>query len=269
VSVARINLLLILLLLIRGCLNSKCRCFARGPLNATEPVQFPESMWTSPQDGNINWEAYQCKSFECLNSRAAKKVFADCLDCFDLSGREKNRWMIAPGGVDFTIEEVLALKPRIRIGLDIGGGTASFAVRMREHNVTIVTSTLNLGGPFNNFIAQRGVMPIFMSISQRLPFWDNTLDLVHSMHVLSNWIPDESLEFILFDIDRVLRPGGILWLDHFFCVRSQLENTYIPMITRLGYKELKWEVGKKLDRGEKLQEVYLSALLEKPHAARL
>lgn len=249
-----------------------CRCLARGPENPTEPIPFPDSLWTQPSDGNIRWSAYDCKNFDCLNTRAQRKVFADCLDCFDLQGRELHRWTgnpSAPGAVDFTVEQVVALKPGgLRIGLDIGGGTGSFAVRMREHNVTIITSTLNLNGPFNNFIAQRGVVPFFMSIGVRFPFWDNTLDIVHSMHVLSNWIPFDALEFIFYDIDRVLRPGGLLWLDHFFCIQSELDSVYTPLIRRFGYKELRWDVGLKLDRGADKHEVYLSALLEKPLAAR-
>ena len=170
---------------------------------------------------------------------------------------------------DYTVKQVVALKKGgLRIGLDIGGGTVSFAVRMREHNVTIITSTLNLNGPFNNFIAQRGVLPFFMTIGQRFPFFDNTLDIVHSMHVLSNWIPFDFMEFIFYDIDRVLRPGGILWLDHFFCIQSELDTKYAPLIRLVGYSELRWDVSKKLDRGPEKHEVYLSALLEKPLAAR-
>jgi SAM-dependent methyltransferase len=101
-----------------------------------------------------------------------------------------------------------------------------------------------------------------------LPFFDNTLDLVHSMHVLSNWIPTTSLDFILFDIDRVLRPGGLFWLDHFFCIEHQLTDTYIPLFRKLRYKKLRWAIGPKLDRGPDLREVYLSALLEKPLSRR-
>lgn len=249
-----------------------CRCLARGPQNPTEPLPHPACLWSLPRDGNINWEAYDCKSFECLNTRAARKVFADCLDCFDLKGRESRRWIGRPSqppAVDYTVEQVVALmNGTLRIGLDIGGGTGSFAVRMREHNVTIVTSTLNLNGPFNNFVAHRGVIPFFMTIGQRFPFWDNTLDIVHSMHVLSNWIPFEIMEFIFYDIDRVLRPGGILWLDHFFCVQSELDTKYAPLIKSIGYKELRWDVSKKLDRGPEKQEVYLSALLKKPLSVR-
>lgn len=135
---------------------------------------------------------------------------------------------------------------------------------MRERNVTILTTSLNLNGPFNSFIASRGVMPLYMSISQRFPFFDNTLDIVHSMHVLSNWIPETLLHFLFFDIYRVLRPGGLFWLDHFFCVGDQLEMVYGPMIESVGFKKVKWVTGKKLDKGPQFQEMYLSALLEKP-----
>jgi hypothetical protein len=251
-------------LLVGGCEPlPRRRCFVRIPKNYTEPYPLPDAFWKAPGDDKVIWTAHTCKNFECLRTRVKEKVFADCLDCFDLEGREKNRWTVS-GDLDFTVDEVVGLKNgTIRIGLDLGGGTGSFAVRMREHNVTIVTTTLNLNGPFNNFVALRGVVPIYMTASQRLPFFDNTLDLVHSMHVLSNWIPTETLEFILYDIDRILRPGGIFWLDHFFCIRNQLA-LYEPLIEQLGYTKLKYRVGDKVDRGRELEEVYISALLEKP-----
>ncbi|URE44874.1 hypothetical protein MUK42_15158 [Musa troglodytarum] len=134
---------------------------------------------------------------------------------------------------------------------------------MRERNVTIVSTTMNLNGPFSSFMAARGVVPLYLSVSQRLPFFDNTLDLVHSMHVLSNWIPTTLLHFTLFDIYRVLRPGGLFWLDHFFFVEPQM-GEYVPVIDCVGFKKLRWEVGRKLDRGPELREMYISALLQKP-----
>jgi hypothetical protein len=136
------------------------------------------------------WTAYTCKDYTCLINRGkTQKGFDDCKDCFDLHGREQNRWasrQTIEGSLDFTIDEVLATKKpgTIRIGLDIGGGVATFAVRMRERNITIITTSMNLNGPFNNFIASRGVMPLYISISQRLPFFDNTLDIVHSLTTL-------------------------------------------------------------------------------------
>ncbi|KAK2662774.1 hypothetical protein Ddye_001348 [Dipteronia dyeriana] len=152
----------------------------------------------------------------------------------------------------------------IRIRLDIGGGSGTFAARMRERNVTIGTTSMNLDGPFNSFIASRGLISMHVSVSQRLPFFENTLDIVHSMHVLSNWIPDAMLEFTLYDIYRVLRPRGLFWLDHFFCLGSQLNETYVPMMDRIGFKKLRWNAGMKLDHGIQKNECYFSVLLEKP-----
>nr|KYP62576.1 hypothetical protein KK1_017115 [Cajanus cajan] len=190
----------------------------------------------------------------------------DCKNCFDLQGEERSKWIFDDGGLDFGIDQVLATKAAgtIRIGLDIGGGTGTFAARMRERNVIIITSTLNLDGPFNNIIASRGLVPMHISISQRFPFFDNTLDIVHSMDVLSNWIPDTLLEFVLYDVYRVLRPGGLFWLDHFFCFGSQLNKTYVPMLDRIGFNRLRWHVGTKLDSGVHKNVLYISALMEKP-----
>ncbi|KAL3845090.1 hypothetical protein ACJIZ3_002493 [Penstemon smallii] len=225
-------------------------------------------LWTTPPDSSVVWTAYTCKNYSCLINRMRnQKGFDDCKDCFDLNGREKDRWTSkSDSDLDFSIDDVLnVVKPgTIRIGLDLGGGVATFAVRMRKRNITILTTSMNLNGPFNNFIASRGVVPLYLSISQRLPFFDNTLDIVHSMHVLSNWIPVTLMHFLIFDIYRVLRPGGLFWLDHFFWVGDQFEMEYKPLIESVGFNKVKWVVGRKLDRGPELNEMYLSALLEKP-----
>ncbi|KAJ4840881.1 hypothetical protein Tsubulata_010376 [Turnera subulata] len=257
-------------LLLKGCEplpRRRCRPAAHPVYD--EPYPLPTSLWTTPPNSTVVWTAYTCKDYTCLINRyRTQKGFDDCKDCFDLAGREKSRWSAieSTNPLDFTIDEVLATKKpgTIRIGLDIGGGVATFAVRMMQRNITIVTTSMNLNGPFNNFIASRGVVPLYISISQRLPFFDNTLDIVHSMHVLSNWIPTTLLHFLMFDIYRVLRPGGLFWLDHFFCVEEQFEEVYKPLIESIGFNKVKWVVGKKLDRGAELREMYLSALLEKP-----
>ncbi|KAL7235566.1 hypothetical protein ACSBR1_018956 [Camellia fascicularis] len=96
------------------------------------------------------------------------------------SGREKARWLFDKG-LDYGIEQVLGLKRRgtIRIGLDMGNGTGTFAARMKERNVTIITTSINLDGPFTSFIALHGLISMHLSVSQRLPFFENTLDIVH------------------------------------------------------------------------------------------
>ncbi|MBA0598394.1 hypothetical protein Gorai_008159, partial [Gossypium raimondii] len=238
-------------LLLKGCEPlPRRRCHPKSPIGYVEPTPFPDSLWATPPDTSIIWDTYTCKSYQCLIDRKNFPGTVDCKDCFDLQGREKRRWLY-DRGLDYGLDQVLQTKPAgsIRIGLDIGGGSGTFAARMRERNITIITSSMNLDGPFNSFIASRGLIPIHVSISQRLPFFENTLDIVHSMHILSNWIPDAMLEFALYDIYRVLRPGGLFWLDHFFCQGSQLNQTYAPMFDRIGFTKLRWNVGKKVDRG--------------------
>ncbi|KAK8944501.1 hypothetical protein KSP39_PZI007516 [Platanthera zijinensis] len=254
-------------LMLKGCEPlPRRRCHPKSPAGYIDPAPFPESLWSIPPDTSIVWEPYTCKNYTCLVNRGKTTGSYDCKDCFDLDGREKSRWQIDNGGLDYSIENVLAAIPpgTVRIGLDIGGGSGTFAARMRERNITIVTTSMNFDAPFNNFIASRGLVAMHISVADRLPFFDNTLDIVHSMHVLSNWIPDLMLEFALFDIYRVLRPGGLFWLDHFFCVGSQMNATYVPMFQKLGFINLRWDAGRKLDRGIEKNEWYLSALLRKP-----
>ncbi|WOL04467.1 hypothetical protein Cni_G13188 [Canna indica] len=253
-------------LMLKGCEPlPRRRCHPKSPAGYVEPRPFPESLWATPADTSITWDAYSCKSYGCLVDRAKAKGSYDCKDCFDLGGREKHRWLRGNGRLDYGIDEVLAMKRgSVRIGLDIGGGSGTFAARMRERNVTIVTTSMNFDGPFNSFIAARGLVAMHLSVAHRMPFFDSTLDIVHSMHVLSSWVPDVVLEFALFDIYRVLRPGGLFWLDHFFCLGDQLNATYVPMFQRIGFRKLRWHAGRKLDRGLEKNEWYLSALLEKP-----
>nr|KAJ0215136.1 hypothetical protein LSAT_V11C300127010 [Lactuca sativa] len=212
-------------LLLKGCepLPRRC-CRPPSPPNYTEPYPIPKSFWSTPPNS---------------------------------SGREKTRWVIkGKTKTDFAIEGVLVMKRHgmIRIGLDIGGGVGTFAVRMMERNITIITTSMNLNGPFNSFIASRGVVPMYISVSERLPFFDSTLDIVHSMHVLSNLIPTTLLHFLFFDIYWVLRPGGVFWLDHFFCVGEELEGVYVPLLESVGFNKVKWVVGKKMDRGLELNQ---------------
>ncbi|XP_042009227.1 probable methyltransferase At1g29790 [Salvia splendens] len=255
------------ILMLKGCEPlPRRRCHPPQPKNYAEPRPLPGSMWATPPDTSIVWDPYTCKNYTCLIERKRFSGSYDCKDCFDLQGREKTRWQYDNGGLDFGMDQVLGTKApgSVRIGLDIGGGSGTFAARMRERNVTIITTSMNFDGPFNSFIASRGLIPMHVSISQRFPFFENTLDIVHSMHVLSNWIPDPMLEFVLYDIYRVMRPGGLFWLDRFFCFGSQLNETYVPMFDRVGFKRLRWNTGMKLDRGIQKNEWYFSALLEKP-----
>ena len=252
-------------LMVHGCDPlPRRRCFARAPKLYAAPLPLPDSLWAAPDDRNVRWSGYKCKSFACLaNNTSARKGFFKCTDCFDLAGHELPRW-VAQGNSssDFLAREVLDIKPGgVRIGLDFSVGTGTFAARMRELNVTIVTATINLGAPFSETIALRGLVPLYLTVNQRLPFFDNTLDMIHTTRFLDGWIDLVLLDFVLYDWDRVLRPGGLLWIDSFFCAKEDLED-YLESFKMLRYKKHKWVVVPKLDRDD--SEVFFSAVLEKP-----
>ncbi|CAN1266322.1 Probable methyltransferase At1g29790 [Linum perenne] len=131
---------------------------------------------------------------------------------------------------------------------------------MAERNVTVITNTLNIDAPFNEFVAARGLFPLYLSLDHRFPFYDNVFDLIHASSGLD---VGSKLEFLMFDIDRILRPGGLFWLDNFYCANDDKKRTLTRLIEKFGYKKLKWVVGDKVDSAGK-SEAYLSAVLQKP-----
>lgn len=258
-------------LMVHGCDPlPRRRCFSRAPQFYTKPLPIPESIWSLPDDKNVRWSQYRCKNFACLAANKTGKGFFKCADCFNLPHHEMPRWVVpvypdptSNSTPDFLIRDILALKPgEIRIGLDFSVGTATFAARMRENNVTIVSATINLGAPFSEIIALRGLIPIYMTVNQRLPFFDNTLDLIHTTRFLDGWIDFVLLDFVLYDWDRVLRPGGLLWIDSFFCLKEDLDD-YLEAFKMLRYKKHKWVILPKVDKDDD-REVFFSAVLEKP-----
>eukprot|EP01018_Ginkgo_biloba_P007630 Gb_17509 [translate_table: standard] len=253
-------------LMVQGCdPPPRRRCFSRTPDRFIRPLPFKSSLWTLPNDRNIRWTHYKCKGFACLTSKNSSKGFFKCAECFDLSAHESQRWIAnnSNNRAEFSVDQVLGLKAagEVRVGLDFSPGTGTFAALMHARNITIATATLNLGAPFNEIIALRGLLPFYVSINQRLPFFDNTLDIVHTTLFLDGWIDVELLEFVLFDWDRVLRPGGLLWIDRFFCSNLDIEE-YLGLFKKLGYKKNLWIVAPKVDKDG--GEVFFSAVLEKP-----
>ncbi|THG04541.1 hypothetical protein TEA_028904 [Camellia sinensis var. sinensis] len=133
----------------------------------------------------------------------------------------------------------------------------------------VYNTTMNLGAPYNEAAGLRGLVPLHAPLQQQLPVFDGVLDLVRCGHAVNQWIPVTAMEFLFYDLDRVLRGGGYLWLDRFFCKGIDLDKVYAPLIGKLGYKKVKWAVANKTDSsGVKNGEVYLTALLQKPVSSK-
>ncbi|KAL4331388.1 hypothetical protein AHAS_Ahas13G0495100 [Arachis hypogaea] len=108
---------------------------------------------------------------------------------------------------------------------------------MKLRNVTVVTTTMSVGAPYSEAVALRGLVPLHVPLQQRLPVFDGVVDLVRCGRAVNRWIPVTMMEFLLFDVDRVLRGGGYLWIDRFFSKGVDLEKLYAPLIGKLGYKK--------------------------------
>ncbi|KAL4392637.1 hypothetical protein AHAS_Ahas03G0365000 [Arachis hypogaea] len=95
---------------------------------------------------------------------------------------------------------------------------------MKLRNVTVVTTTMSVGAPYSEAVALRGLVPLHVPLQQRLPVFDGVVDLVRCGRAVNRWIPVTMMEFLLFDVDRVLRSGGYLWIDRFFSKGVDLEK---------------------------------------------
>ncbi|KAG7963550.1 hypothetical protein I3843_09G123500 [Carya illinoinensis] len=245
-------------LILRGCHPlPRRRCFSKTPPKPTSSLSH-NSFAPSLPDQNVIWHKYYCKSFSCL-VRSNPKLG------FNLSA-EATRFMSYNDELDLPVLQLLqiakAANSVLRLGIDVGGGTGTFAARMKLYNVTVVTTTMNLGAPYNEVVALRGLVPLHVPLQQRFPVFDGVVDLVRCGHAVNRWIPLTAMEFLLYDVDRVLRGGGYLLLDHFFSKGVDLDKLYAPLIGKLGYKKVKWATGNKAN--SKNAEVYLTALLQKP-----
>ncbi|CAI8617786.1 unnamed protein product [Vicia faba] len=250
-------------LILRGCHPlPRRRCFSPTPKKQTPSSSFPHSPFPSSlPDSSIIWDRYSCKSFDCLNRQNPNLGFQP--------SRESSKFNTYTSDLDLPVQQLLQIaksaKSVLRLGLDVGGGTGSFAAAMKLRNVTVVTTTMNVVAPYSEAVALRGLVPLHVPLQQRLPIFDGVVDIVRCGRAVNRWIPTTMLEFLLFDVDRVLRGGGYLWLDHFFSKGVDLEKVYAPLIGKLGYKKVKWATGNKTDAaGVKNGELYLTVLLQKP-----
>jgi hypothetical protein len=190
-------------------------------------------------------------------------------------GVDGRRWVRPRHGHEFLVDDVLRLAAgKIRTGLDVSGGAANFVARMRERGVTIFTTVLdNAGKPMNEFVAARGLLPLLLSPAHRFPFYDGVFDLVHvrattlaegGSPALGQAGTEEALEFFMFDVDRVLRAGGLHWIDSHMCHADERRQTLAKLIGRYGYKKLQWATGEKVGTGSTKAAMYLCAVLQKP-----
>ncbi|CAI5527515.1 unnamed protein product, partial [Closterium sp. Naga37s-1] len=139
------------------------------------------------------------------------------------------------------MDAVLAVKPPggIRVGVDIGGGTGNFAALMADRGVTVVTTASNHGAPVMEVLAHRALAALHLPPTARLPLSDLSLDLIHCAFWPAMLAHPPALESVLYDWDRVLRPGGLLWLEMVPFSRPLIRKI-LAVAEVAQWKKLKW-----------------------------
>ncbi|CAI5466131.1 unnamed protein product [Closterium sp. Yama58-4] len=139
------------------------------------------------------------------------------------------------------MDAVLAVKPPggIRVGVDIGGGTGNFAALMADRGVTVVTTASNHGAPVMEVLAHRALPALHLPPTARLPLSDSSLDLIHCAFWPAMLAHPPALESVLYDWDRVLRPGGLVWLEMVPFSRPLIRKI-LAVAEVAQWKKLKW-----------------------------
>ncbi|XP_043694176.1 probable methyltransferase At1g29790 [Telopea speciosissima] len=138
--------------------------------------------------------------------------------------------------LDLTIAQLMNIANTstsvLSLAFDIQVGTRTSAARMKLHNITVLSTTMNLGATDSKVTALWGLVPLHVPLQQHLPVFDGFVDLVRCGHAVKRCIPITTMEFLFYDVDRVLRPGGYFWLNHFFIKEVDLERLYLPLILK-------------------------------------
>jgi len=163
----------------------------------------------------------------------------------------------------------IPLKEKVRLALDLGAGGGSFGLLLkRKYDITTV-ATAFADWPYCEYMTERGELCMLVDVMESMPFAQRSFDLVHVSWVHHGQAPHELWDFS-HETDRVLRPGGYLYL------RGGWSNSQIiaqrSMYAALGYTVLyervepkPFEVTKKVSFGPDLPyEADWTAILLKP-----
>ncbi|GFQ07398.1 probable methyltransferase pmt22 [Phtheirospermum japonicum] len=117
-------------------------------------------------------------------------------------------------GVNYYIESIGKMLPmiewgkKIRVVLDVGCGVASFGGALLDRDViTMSFAPKDEHKAQIQFALERGIPATLLVIgSQKLPFPDNSYDLIHCARCRVHWHDDGGKP--LMELNRILRPGG-------------------------------------------------------------
>ncbi|CAF4416283.1 unnamed protein product [Rotaria magnacalcarata] len=126
------------------------------------------------------------------------------------------------------------LKVRSMLEIGAGGGSISFLLN-RRYDVTVVNTALP-EFPYSEYITERGGVCMLLDGRKVLLFAKYSFDIIHHSLAFHGSTPIE-WRTILLDQNRILRPGGYMWIFDGFSY-AQLRTTKYLLIEQLGYRIL-------------------------------
>jgi len=109
------------------------------------------------------------------------------------------------------------------------------------YNVTTV-ATAFADWPYCEYLSERGQLCLLLDSMEPMPFARGSFDLVHSSWLYHGQRPTELADFV-YEADRVLRPGGYLYLRGGWSHAQIAKQRSI--LSALGYAVLHEQVGAK------------------------
>jgi len=136
----------------------------------------------------------------------------------------------------------IPLGSKVRLALDLGAGGGSFGLLLRRKYDITTVATAFADWPYCEYMTERGEICMLVDVMEAMPFAQRSFDLVHVSWVHHGQAPTELWDFV-HETDRVLRPGGYLYL------RGGWSNAQIiaqrAMYAALGYTVLYEHVAQK------------------------
>jgi len=212
-------------------------CVHLPPEDYTWPDKYPALPYNGGREGAgaVHWPNLRVSSREELvefNRGTPKNLFHFDAHVYDQDGLEEMS----------LAARYIPLAQKVRLALDLGAGGGSFGVLLkRKYDITTVASAF-ADWPYCEYMTERGELCLLVDVMEAMPFAQRSFDLIHVSWVYHGQTPMELWDFV-HEVDRVLRPGGYLYL------RGGWSNSQIiaqrSMYANLGYTVLYEQVSQK------------------------
>ena len=125
---------------------------------------------------------------------------------------------------------------KIRTMLEIGGGGGSLAVSLNKRYDVTVINTIQPEFPYCEYITERGGLCMLLDSLRAMPFAKFSFDVIHHSWVYHS-LPPAKWRTVLLEQNRLLRPGGYLWIQD-GSSNAVLQTIKYLLVEQLGYRVL-------------------------------